>query len=91
MTKAELISAIAEQTNFTKKDTGACVEALLDVIANALAEGDSVAITGFGKFSVSERAARTGRNPQTGEPIEIEAKRAPKFSAGKSLKDIVNE
>lgn len=91
MNKAELVSAIAEQTNFTKKDTAVCVDAILDVITNALAEGDSVSIVGFGKFSVSERAARVGRNPQTGEEIKIAARKAPKFSAGKALKDIVNE
>lgn len=89
--KTDVISQMAAQTGFTKKDMGVCLDALVDVITTTLSNGEEVSITGFGKFVVSERAARTGRNPQTGEEISIEAKRCPKFRAGKALKDIVNE
>lgn len=90
MNKPELISAIAEKSGFTKKDVTTCVDAILSTITNALAKGEEVSITGFGKFSVAERAAREGRNPQTGETLKIAACKAPKFKAGKALKDAVN-
>ncbi len=89
MTKAEVITKVAETTGITKKDTGAMVDALLQVITDELRAGGKVAFTGFGSFSVVERAAREGRNPQTGESMMIEATKAPKFKAGKALKDAV--
>ena len=87
MTKAEVITKVAETTGITKKDTGAMVDAFLQVITNELASGGKVAFTGFGSFSVVERAARECRNPQTGETMMTEAHLAPKFKAGKALKD----
>ena len=89
MTKAEVITKVAEATGITKKDTGAMVDAFLQVITNELASGGKVAFTGFGSFSVVERAARECRNPQTGETMRTEAHLAPKFKAGKALKDAV--
>ncbi len=89
MTKAEVITKVAETTGITKKDTGAMVDAFLQVITNELASGGKVAFTGFGSFSVVERAARECRNPQTGETMMTEARLAPKFKAGKALKDAV--
>lgn len=89
MTKAEVITKVAETTGITKKDTGAMVDALLQVITDELRAGGKVAFTGFGSFSVVERAAREGRNPQTGESMMIEATKAPKFKSGKALKDAV--
>ena len=83
MTKAEVITKVAETTGITKKDTGAMV------ITDELKEGGKVAFTGFGSFSVVERAARECRNPQTGETMMVEAYTAPKFKAGKALKDAV--
>ena len=91
MNKAELISKVAEVNETTKKAAGEQVEAILAVITEALAEGQEVSLTGFGKFSVTERAAREGRNPQTGEAIQIAASKSPKFKAGKALKDVVNK
>ena len=90
MNKAELISRISEVEGTTKKAAGEQVEAILAVITEALAAGDEVSLTGFGKFSVAERAAREGRNPQTGEAIKIAASKSPKFKAGKALKDMIN-
>ncbi|HHV93532.1 MAG TPA: HU family DNA-binding protein [Firmicutes bacterium] len=90
MTKVELVSQVAAKTGMTKKDAAACVDAMLAVIEDALRSGDKVQLTGFGTFEVRERAARTGRNPQTGEEIEISARRLPVFRAGKLLKDSVN-
>lgn len=90
MNKAELISKVAEVNETTKKAAGEQVEAILAVITEALAEGQEVSLTGFGKFSVTERAAREGRNPQTGEAIQIAASKSPKFKAGKALKDMIN-
>ena len=87
MTKAEVITKVAETTGITKKDTGAMVDAFLQVITNELASGGKVAFTG--SFSVVERAARECRNPQTGETMMTEAHLAPKFKAGKALKDAV--
>lgn len=90
MNKAELIDAVADSANLTKTDAGDAVDAVFDTIGKALAGGDTVSLVGFGTFSVSDRAARTGRNPRTGETINIAATRVPKFKAGKGLKDAVN-
>ena len=90
MNKNELISRMAEVEGTTKKAAGEQLEAILAVITEALAEGQEVSLTGFGKFSVTERAAREGRNPQTGEAIQIAASKSPKFKAGKALKDMIN-
>ena len=91
MNKTELISNIAEKTNTTKKATAAIVDEMFAVIANTIAEGDKVTLIGFGTFEARERAARTGKNPQTGETVEIPACKAPAFKAGKALKDAVNK
>ena len=90
MNKADLIDAVSEKTGLGKGQSGAAVESVLDVITEALTKGDSVSLVGFGIFSVSERAGRVGRNPRTGESITIAPSRAPKFKAGKGLKDAVN-
>jgi len=89
MNKAELIASVAEKTEFTKKDSEKAVGAFLDAIREALAAGDKVQLVGFGTFEIRERAARKGRNPQTGEEINIEAARVPVFKAGKALRDAV--
>ena len=89
MNKTELIAAAAERSGLTKKDTEKVLNAALESIAAALAEGDKVQISGFGSFEVKEREARVGRNPQTGEAMEIAASRIPAFKAGKALKDRV--
>jgi DNA-binding protein HU-beta len=91
MNKAELIDAIAKETGLTKKDTAAAVASFTATIAKELKKGGSVQLIGFGTFEVGKRAARTGRNPQTGEAIKIKAAKTPKFKAGKSLKDTVNK
>ena len=91
MNKTDLISNIAEKTNTTKKTTAAIVDEMFAVIANTIAEGDKVTLIGFGTFEARERAARTGKNPQTGEAVEIAACKAPAFKAGKALKDAVNK
>lgn len=90
MNKAELIDAVADSADLSKSDAGNAIDAVLGAIESALAKGDSVSLIGFGTFSVSNRAARTGRNPRTGETIQIAASRAAKFKAGKALKDAVN-
>ena len=90
MNKAELIAAIAAKTGDTKKGAEASVNAFVDVITEALREGDKVQLVGFGSFEVRKRAARKGRNPQTKEEIKIPASKAPVFKAGKALKDLVN-
>lgn len=90
MNKTELVEKVAESTGKTKKDAGQVVEAVLNCISSALQEGDKVTLIGFGNFEVRERAARTGRNPQTGEEIQIEASRVPSFKPGKQLKESVN-
>lgn len=90
MNKSDLIDAIALSADISKAAAGRALDATVDTIADALKEGDQVALVGFGTFQVKERAARTGRNPQTGEPIEIKASRVPGFKAGKALKDAVN-
>lgn len=89
MNKTELIAAAAEQTGMTKKDTEKVLNAALDAIAAALAKNDKVQVSGFGIFEVKEREARTGRNPQTGEAMEIAASRTPSFKASKTLKDAI--
>ncbi len=90
MNKTELIDAVAEATDLSKADAGRAVDAVVDTITGALKEGDAVTLVGFGTFLVRPRAARTGRNPQTGATIEIKAANAPAFKAGKALKDAVN-
>ncbi len=91
MNKAELIAAVAAKTGDTKKVAEASVNALVEVITEALAEGEKVQLVGFGSFEVRKRAARKGRNPQTKEEIKIPASKAPVFKAGKALKDLVNK
>ena len=91
MNKAELIAAIAAKTGDTKIGAEASVNAFVDVITEALIEGDKVQLVGFGSFKVRKRAARKGRNPQTKEEIKIPASKAPVFKAGKALKDLVNK
>lgn len=91
MTKQEMIEKIACKTGETKKATDETVKAFVEVVTEALAEGDKVQLVGFGTFEVRERAARTGKNPQTGEALEIPASKAPAFKAGKALKDAVNK
>ncbi len=90
MNKAELIERVSQSTEMNKASASRVVEAALDVITNTLSGGDSVTLSGFGTFSVTSRAPRTGRNPRTGEPIPISASKNPKFKAGKGLKDAVN-
>lgn len=90
MNKTELIEAVAKEANLTKADAAKAVAAITDSITAALKKGDTVSLIGFGTFKVSKRAARTGRNPQTGQEIKIAASNAPGFSAGKALKDAVN-
>ena len=91
MNKTELIAAVAAKTELTKKDTEKVLKAFTDVVAEELKKGEKVQLVGFGTFEVSERAAREGRNPQTGETMKIAASKAPKFKAGKALKDMINE
>ena len=91
MNKAELVSAISDKAELSKKDAEAALKAFTDVIAEELKKGEKIQLVGFGTFEVSERAARTGRNPQTGEEMTIPASKAPKFKAGKALKDLMNE
>jgi len=90
MNKSELIEAMATKADITKSAAGDALEAMLESITTTLQKGDSLALVGFGTFSVSERAARTGRNPRTGETIEIKASKNAKFKAGKALKDALN-
>ena len=90
MNKSELIAAMAAKTGETKKDAEAALKAFTDVVAEELKKGEKIQLVGFGTFETSERAAREGRNPQTGETMKIEASKAPKFKAGKALKDAVN-
>ncbi len=91
MNKAELIAAIAAKTGATKKSAEEAVNAFIDVVTETLKKGDKVQLVGFGSFEVIKRAARKGRNPQTKEEIKIPASKAPKFKAGKALKDLVNK
>ena len=90
MTKSELIDAIAEKAGLSKADASKALSATLESVTDALRAGEKVALIGFGTFSVSQRAARTGKNPQTGEAIAIPASKAAKFKAGQKLKDAVN-
>ena len=90
MNKAELIDAVAEGADISKAAATRAVDTVLDSITGALTKGDQVTLVGFGTFSVKDRAARTGRNPRTGEPIDIPASKVPGFKAGKALKDAVN-
>ncbi|MGD6815747.1 non-specific DNA-binding protein Hbs [Metabacillus sp. 84] len=89
MNKTELINAVAEASELSKKDATKAVESVFDTILDALKSGDKVQLIGFGNFEVRERAARKGRNPQTGEEIEIPASKVPAFKPGKALKDAV--
>ncbi|MBP3708391.1 MAG: HU family DNA-binding protein [Clostridia bacterium] len=90
MNKSDLIAAVAAKTGETKKNAEASINAVIDVIAETLASGDKIQLVGFGSFEVRSRAARKGRNPQTGKEMKIAAKKAPVFKAGKALKDAVN-
>lgn len=91
MNKTELIAAVAEKAELSKKDAEKAVKAFTDVVSEELVNGGKIQLVGFGTFEVSERAAREGRNPATGESMVIKASKAPKFKAGKALKDLVNE
>ena len=90
MNKAELVAAMAEKTELSKKDAEAALKAFTDVVAEELKKCEKIQLVGFGTFEVSERAERTGRNPQSGKEMVIPASKAPKFKAGKALKDMVN-
>ena len=91
MNKAELVAAVAEKAEISKKDAEKAVKAFTDAVAEELAKGGKVQLVGFGNFEVSERPAREGRNPRTGETMTIAASKTPKFKAGKALKDEVNK
>lgn len=90
MNKTELIAAVADNAELSKKDAEKALKAFVDVVTSELKKGETVQLVGFGTFEVSERSAREGRNPQTGKTMKIEACKAPKFKAGKALKDAVN-
>ncbi len=90
MNKTELVTAMAEKAELSKKDAEKALTAFTNIVADTLVDGNRVAITGFGTFEVVERAARTGRNPQTGETIQIAASKSPKFKPAKALKNVVN-
>ncbi|MBR6451929.1 MAG: HU family DNA-binding protein [Lachnospiraceae bacterium] len=91
MNKTQLVDAMAKQAGLSKKDAEAALKAFTDTVAKALKKGDKVQLVGFGTFEVTKRAAREGRNPQTGAVMKIKASKAPKFKAGKALKDLVNK
>ena len=91
MNKTEFIAAVAEKAEISKKDSEKALKAFTDVVTEELKKGEKIQLVGFGTFEVSERAAREGRNPQTGETMTIAACKAPKFKAGKALKDMINE
>ena len=91
MTKTELVSAVAEKAELSKKDAEKAVAAVVESITDALVNGDKVQLVGFGTFEVRDRAAREGKNPLTGEKINIPASKSPAFKAGKALKDVVNK
>ena len=91
MNKAELVAAVAEKAEISKRDSEAAVKAFTDVIAEELKKGEKIQLVGFGTFEVSERAAREGINPLTKKPMSIPASKAPKFKAGRGLKDAVNK
>ena len=90
MNKTELIAAVAEKSGLSKKDAAAAVESVIAAVSDSLVKGEKVQLVGFGTFEVKERAARTGKNPQTGAVVEIPASKAPACKAGKALKDAVN-
>ncbi|MHB1397600.1 MAG: HU family DNA-binding protein [Trichloromonadaceae bacterium] len=90
MTKADLVNAMAEKSGLTKADAEKALKAFTDAVTEALKAGEKVSLVGFGTFSVGERAARTGQNPQTGAKIQIAAAKSPRFKVGKALKDSVN-
>ena len=90
MNKTELVAAMAEKAEISKKDAEKALKAFTDVVADELKKGEKIQLVGFGTFEVSERAAREGRNPQTGKAMKIAASKSPKFKAGKGLKDLVN-
>ncbi len=90
MNKGEFVGAVADAAEMTKADAERAVEAVFKVVKKALKSGDSISLVGFGTFSVRKRAARTGRNPRTGETIKIKASKVPAFKAGKGLKDAIN-
>jgi DNA-binding protein HU-beta len=90
MNKGELIESVASQANLSKADAGRAVDAIIDAISGTLQTGGQVSLVGFGTFTVKSRAARQGRNPRTGETIQIKASKVPGFKAGKALKDAVN-
>lgn len=90
MNKAEFVGAVADAADMTKADAERAVEAVFKVVKKALKSGDSISLVGFGTFSVRKRAARTGRNPRTGDTIKIKASKVPAFKAGKGLKDAIN-
>ena len=91
MNKAELVDAIAKDTGLSKKDSEGALKSIIENISDELAKGNEVSLIGFGTFGVGKRAARTGRNPKTGETIKIAASKTPKFKAGKALKDKINK
>lgn len=90
MNKTELVAAMAEKTELSKKDAEKALKAFTDVVAEELTKGEKIQLVGFGTFEVVDRPAREGRNPKTGETMKIAASKAPKFKAGKALKDVVN-
>jgi DNA-binding protein HU-beta len=90
MNKTELIAAVAEKAELSKKDAEKAVKAFTDVVSEELVKGEKIQLVGFGTFEVTERAAREGRNPKSGEVMSIPASKSPKFKAGKALKDMVN-
>ncbi len=91
MNKTELIAAMAAKADISKKDAEAALKAFIDVTGEQLKKGNKISLIGFGTFQVAKRAARTGRNPRTGETMKIKASKVPQFKAGKALKDIVNK
>lgn len=91
MNKSELVAAMAAKAGLTKKDAEAALKSFIDAITEELVKGEKVQVVGFGTFDVTERAAREGRNPQTGDKMQIPASKAPRFRAGKALKDSINE
>ena len=90
MNRTELVAAMAEKTQLSKKDADLALKAFIDVVSEEMQKGEKVQLVGFGTFEVSERAAREGRSPKTGETMTISASKSPKFKAGKALKDLVN-
>ena len=89
--KAELVEAVAKKTGFTKKESANAVNAVFEALQDIIASGDKISLVGFGSFDTVERGERTGRNPQTGEPMTIPARTVPHFKAGKGLKEAVNK